>query len=182
MIRFPTCGRKTLDVVFAKDPVVNAQIDEKFESCNNCSDHRLFSFDFYISMRKPEPLHDCYYSYGSANYDEIRTYMNQNRFSPEYFTNIIRMKKEFEIYCKGIIDMFVPRITRHRQSLPLWYTSDTSNLLKRVETQRQLHQSKPTSYRKQKLSELEKLLLEEAERDKSEYQFKHFISKNEFSL
>ena len=102
VIRFPTCGRKTLDVVFAKDLVVNAQIDEKFENCYNCSDHRLVSFDFYLSMRKPKPLHDCYYSYGSANYDEIRTYMNQNPFRPECFTNINRMNKEFEIYCNGI--------------------------------------------------------------------------------
>ena len=140
MIRFPTCIRKTLDVVFAKDLVVNAQIYEKFESCYNCSDHRPVSFDFYISMRKPKPLHDCYYSY-------------------------------------GIIDMFVPQTTRHRQSLPLWYTSNTSNLLKRVETQRRLFKSKPTSYRKQKLSEMEKLLLEKAERDKLEYQYKLFSSR-----
>ena len=95
VIRFPTCGRKTLDVVFAEDLVVNAQIDEKFESCYNRSDHRPVSFDFYISMRKPKPLHDCCYSYGSANYDEIRTYMSQNPFRPECFTNINRMNKEF---------------------------------------------------------------------------------------
>ena len=73
--------------------------------------------------------------------------------------------------------MFVPRRTRHHQSLPVWYTSDTSNLLKRVETQRRLYQSKPTSYRKQELSEREKLLLEVAERDKSEYQYKLFSSR-----
>ena len=48
-------------------------------------------------------------------------------------------------------------------------------MLKRAETQRRLYQSKPTSYRKQKLSELEKLL--EAERDKSEYQYKLFSSR-----
>ena len=149
VIRFPTRGRKTLDVVFAKDLVVNAQIDEKFQSCYNCSDHRPVSFDFYISIRKPKRLHDFYYSYGSANYDETRMYMNQNPFRPECFTNINRMNKEFETYCRGIIDMFVPRRTRHRQNLPVWYTSDTSNLLKRVETQTRLYQSKPTSYRKQ---------------------------------
>ena len=103
--------------------------------------------------------------------------MNQNPFRPECFTNINRMNKEFEIYCNGIIDMFLPRRTRHRQSLPVWYTSDTANLLKRVETQRRLYQSKPTSYRKQKLSEMEKLLLEEAERNKSEYQYKVFSSR-----
>ena len=73
--------------------------------------------------------------------------------------------------------MFVPRRTRHRQSLPVWCTSDTSNMLKRVETQKRLYQSKPTSYRKQKLSEMEKLLLEEAERNKSEYQYKLFSSR-----
>ena len=138
VIRFPTCGRNTLDVVVVKDLVINAQIDEKFESCYNCSDHRPFSFDFYISMRAPKALHDCYYSYGSANYGERRTYMKQNPFRPECFTNINRMNKEFEIYCYKIIDMFVPRRTRHRQSLPVWYTSDTSNLLKHVETQRRL--------------------------------------------
>ena len=143
--KFPTCGRKTFDVVFAKDLVVNAQIDERFESCYNCSDHRPVSLDFYISMRKPTPLHDCYYSYGSANEDEIRTYMNQKAFRPECFTNINRMNKEFEIYCNWTIDMFVPRRTRNCQSLPVWYTSGRSNLLKRVETQRRLYQSKPTS-------------------------------------
>ena len=100
------------------------------------------------------------------------------------------MNEEFEIYCNGIIDMFVPRTLRHHQSLPVWYTSDTSNLLKLVETRRRLYQSKPTSYRKQKLFEMQKLLLEEADCDKSEYQyklfssgktnflFKHFISMN----
>ena len=175
--RFPTCGRKTLDVVVAKDPVVQAQIDEKFEGCYNCSDHRPVSFDFYISMRKPQPLHDCYYSYGSANYDEIRTYMSQNPFRPECFTNINRRNNEFEINCNRFIDMFVPRRTIHRHSLPVWYTSNTSNLLKRVETQRRLYQSKPTSYRKQNLSEMEKLLLEGAERDKSEYQYTLFLSR-----
>ena len=96
VIRFPACGRKTLDVVFAENLVVNAPIDEKFESCYNCSDHRPVSFDFYISRRKRKPLHDCYYSYGSANYDGIRTYMNQNPFGPECFIN--GMNKEFETY------------------------------------------------------------------------------------
>ena len=128
-------------------------------------------------MRKPKPLHDCYYNYGSANYDEIRTYMTQNPFRPECVTKFNGMNKEFEIYCNGIIDMFAPRRTRQRQSLQVWYTSDTSNLLKRVQTQRRLYQSKPTSYRKQKLSEMEKLLLEEAERDKSEYQYELFSSR-----
>ena len=83
VIKFSTYGRKALDVVFAKDLVVNRQFDEKFGSCYNCSDHRPVPFDFYISVRKPKPLHDCYYSYGSANCDEIRIYMNQNPSRPE---------------------------------------------------------------------------------------------------
>ena len=87
------------------------------------------------------------------------------------------MNKELKIYCSGIIDKFVPRRTIHRQSPPVWCTSDTSHLLKRVETQRRLYQSKLTSYRKQELSEMEKLLLEEAERDKSQYQYKLFSSR-----
>ena len=62
--------------------------------------------------------------------------------------------------------------------------------MKRLKTQRMLYSIKPTSYRKQKVLELEKIVLEEAERDKTDYQnilfsnritnflFKHFESMN----
>ena len=110
-----------------------------------------------LSIRKP--INECYYSFGSADYDAIQEYTKTHPFQPVCNTNVNRMNIEYNEYCNSIIDQIVTR-TEHRQSLPIWYSSTTSNLLKRLQTQREQYKAKPTSYRKQKLMELEKTLLE----------------------
>ena len=58
------------------------------------------------------------------------------------------MSEEINQYFEGLIDLNVPRIARHCQSLPPWITASTSNLMKRLQSQQQLLSTKLTIYRK----------------------------------
>ena len=103
--------------------------------------------NYNSSVRKP--VYECYYSFGSADYDAIQESMKTHPFQPRCDTNVNSVNIEYNEYCNSIIDQFVPR-TKHRQSLPIWYSSNTSNLLIHLQTQREQYKAKPKSYRKQK--------------------------------
>ena len=76
------------------------------------------------------------------------------------------------------IAKFFPRQTAHRQTLPSWYTRETSHLLKKLDTQRKLLKAKPTAYRKQKVKKLETEFLEASEQDRIYYQTKISETRN----
>ena len=82
----------------------------------------------------------------------------------------------------------MPRRTRRRQSLPQWVTPSTSNLMNKLRTQTRIYKLKPTSYRRNLILSLDKMVEEAVEEDRVNYQenlmstrnthliFKHFKS------
>ena len=74
--------------------------------------------------------------------------------------------------------MFVPTRTRHRQNLPPWITSESSHLLKKMQTQKRLLAAKPTSYRRNKIVELDNLVSKSCEEDRVHYQEKLFNTRD----
>ena len=74
--------------------------------------------------------------------------------------------------------MFVPTRTRHRQNIPPWITSEFSHLLKKMQTQKRLLAAKPSSYRRNKMVELENLVSKSCEEDRVHYQEKLFITRD----
>ena len=74
--------------------------------------------------------------------------------------------------------MFDPTRTIHRQNLPPWITSESSHLLKKMQTQKRLLVAKPTSYRRNKIVELENLVSKSCEEDRVHYQEKLFNTRD----
>ena len=64
----------------------------------------------------------------------------------------------------------IPQRTKHRKQLPPWIMPSTSNLTKKLKTQRELLNKKPTNYRKLKVTKLENLVTELCENDRVAYQ------------
>ena len=91
--------------------------------------------------------------------------MEEKPFEPEFSTNINKIYLEFTSQLKIILKT-TPWKTAHRQNLPVWYSSSTSYLVKKVHTLRKLWKEKPTSYRKTELIQTEQQLLNEAEKTK----------------
>ena len=69
-------------------------------------------------------------------------------FKPVYYKNINNMCEEMHDFFDKVAQATIPKKTRHRQSLSPWIKPSTSNLMKKLNTQRRLLAKKPTSYRK----------------------------------
>ena len=65
--------------------------------------------------------------------------MEQTHSLPTYLTNIDNFYEEFVEYLAKFIRKKVPLRTRHRQSLPPWIKPSTSDLLRKIETQKKAY-------------------------------------------
>ena len=83
-------------------------------------------------------------------------------FKPVCYTDINFMcKKMYDIFDK-VAQATIPKKTTHRQSLPPWITPNTSNLMKKLNTQRKLAANKQTSYRKNIVRKFQNVVTEAA--------------------
>ena len=87
--------------------------------------------------------------------DGLNDYLLKNPFEPLCYTDINNTNDELLQYLDKAIEINVPRRTRHRQRLPPWISNFTSNLMKKLNTQRILSKVKPTNYRRQQVTKLE---------------------------
>ena len=193
VIEFPTCSDNTLDVAFHRNCNLFAELDHTFSYIYDVSDHQAIHLMLECSLMEKKPVMQNYRSFGSADYDGINDYLKANPFEPICYTDINNMCEEYYQYIDKALEIFVPRRTRHRQSLPPWISSFTSHLMKKLKTQKQQLQRKPTSYRQQQVARLEDLLIRSSEQDRIDYQeqlfetrktdtiFKHLKSLNKTS-
>ena len=93
-------------------------------------------------------------------------------FKPVCYTNINNMCEEMYDFFDKVAQATITKRTRHRQSLPPWITPSTSNLMKKLNTQRKLVANKPTSYRKNIVRNFQSVVTEAAEIDWCNYQEK----------
>ena len=102
--------------------------------------------------------------------EEMLVNMSINKFEPVCHTNINSTCLELHDYFDNFIQKHIPQRTKHRQQLPTWIMPSTSNLMKKLKTQRELWNKKPTDYRKLKVTKLENLVTELCENDRVAYQ------------
>ena len=103
-------------------------------------------------------------------YKEMLVDMSINKFQPVCHTNINNTCLELHDYFDIFIQKHIPQRTKHRQQLPTWIMPSTSNLMKKLKTQRELLNRKPTNYRKLKVTKLENFITELCENDRVAYQ------------
>ena len=85
------------------------------------------------------------------------------------------MNDKFDNHLNSTEQQIIQTKTKHRQSIPLWFSQQTSHLLKRLTTHRSLFQSKTSSYCKNELQEIEQGILESSATDRLDYQNKQRI-------
>ena len=93
-------------------------------------------------------------------------------FKPVCYININNRCKEMYDFFDKVAQAIIPKRTMHRQPLPPWITPSTSNLMKKLKTQRKLVANKPTSYRKNIVRKFQNVVTEAAEIDRCNFQEK----------
>ena len=177
-IDFPTCVKNILDVAFYRNCYTSAEQDFNVSKIYDCSDHNAIMLSIECTVSEPKPYLENFRSFGNADFEGINNFINENPFEPVCHTNINKMHEEYTQYLDEIIKSFVPLRTRHRQSLPPWITSSTSNLIKKLQTKRQSCILKPTNYRRQQVKLFENLVTESSEVDRKNYQEELFRTRN----
>ena len=170
IIDVPTCGNNILDTAFYQKCHLSAELDKSFPSIYNLTDHETIRLSLENPVTETKPLIKNFRSFGNADYDAINEHLVEKHLQSICYTNINKMSEEFTRYLDGIFDLYVPKRTRHRQSLPPWISCGTSNLINKLKTQKRLLENKPTSYRKKLVLKMENQVTESTEEDRVLYQ------------
>ena len=118
IIDFPTCGNNILDTTFYQNCHLSAELNKSFPSIYTLTDHEAICLSLENPVTETKPLIQNFKKFGNVDYDAIKEHLVEKPFQSICYNNINKMSKEFTRYLDGIFDLFVPKRTRHRQSLP----------------------------------------------------------------
>ena len=124
------------------------------------SEHNAISHEVSVPMTKPKPTDERCLIFECAEHESVKEYLNHQRFRPECCQNVDRLYDDFKMYCNNIIGKKIPLKLKTSTNPPECFFPDTSNNLKRLQTQRKIHSSEPTSHRKSKILESKKMLVD----------------------
>lgn len=151
-----------LDIFLSNKPenTIQCSVDHELQkqfSVNGkaCSDHSPLRTCFEMLSNSTvfnPPDHKL--AYKRADWDGINKAIVDRPFLPYCFSNVDEVLRQWYEWIWAIIEEFIPRVTEHRSSLPPWYSSTTSNLLKRLNTLKR--NTNPTLSRIIKIKKLEK--------------------------
>ena len=175
---FPTCVNNTIDLVFQRKCIILAEKDNDFTKVYNITNHHAVKMRLECLHHQQKPIFEKYRSYGRADYQKMIDVMSTRPFSPVCHTNIDNMYSELCQYTENLIQKCVPLRTRPRQEMPPWVTPSTSNLINKLKTQKKVHLERSTAYRRNNVSKLENVVLENCEIDRLNYPEELISSRN----
>ena len=169
-VDFPTCANNAINLIFQRKCIILAEIDNDSTKVYNITNHAV-KMRLECSQHQQRPIFEKYRSYGRADYQKMIDIMSTRPFSPVCHTNIDNMYSELCQYTENSKQECVPLRTRHRQEMP----PRISNKLK---TQKKVLLERPTAYRRNNVSNLENVVLENCEIDRLNYQEELLSSRN----
>ena len=180
-VNFPTSATNILDVVFFKNCSVYAREDLNFSRIYDCTDYQHIEVTLEMGNKVLKAAIENVHSFGSGNNEKMLIDMSINKFQLFCHTNIKNTCLELHDYFDIFIQKLIPQRTKHRQKISPWIMPSTSNLMKKLKTQRELLNKKPTNYRKLKVTKLENLVTELCENDRVAYQ-KELLATRDINL
>ena len=157
---------------------MHSALDEEFTKRFNCSDHKAISLLVECPHTEMKPTLRTLRSFGRADYSEVSKMIKITDFKAVCYTNINNMCEEIYNFFDKVAQATIPKRTKHRQSLQPWITPSTSNLMKKLNTQRKLVAYKPASYRKNIVRKFQNVVTEAAEKDRCNYQEKKLSTRD----
>ena len=139
------------------------------------SDHDPFQLKlnasdwFKVGKLKLEKRDFSIFSYNEADCKHIEAQIEAHPFLLYCYTNVDVMVDLWYEWLFNIFEENIPMKTKHRLSLPPWVSKETSNFIKRRNTQKKTVQRKPSESNQTKLTLLQNLLTEQLNNDQRAY-------------
>ena len=172
-----------LDVILANNPdqIVKTDLDTDLYNCyalngKPCADHLPVSVTvnaFHSELYIP---HLVKYAFKKADWDELNKAIVDSPFNPYCFSNLDFLVKKWYEWIFSLIDHFIPKVTRHRSTLPPWVSSRTSHLMKKLATKKKQWVS-PVLSKLLKLKKMERQIKEATNEDLKMFETEIFQSR-----
>ena len=172
-----------LDVILANNPdqIVKTDLDTDLYNCyalngKPFADHLPASVTvnaFHSELYIP---HQVKYAFKKADWDELNKAIVDSPFNPYCFSNLDFLVKKWYEWIFSLIDHFIPKVTRHRSTLPPWVSSRTSHLMKKLATKKKQWVS-PVLSKLLKLKKMERQIKEATNEDLKMFETEIFQSR-----
>ena len=133
-------------------------IKSAFLNGNFSSDHDPFSifFDMQNPSDKTTPTHAS--SYSKVDFNKVNKYITGNPFSPYCYNICDKLLETWYEWLHKIMLATIPIGTNHTSSLPIWVTSPTFCIIRKLESLQRKLNSEPSPALKNKVRSLEDLV------------------------
>ena len=139
-VNFHTASSGILDLFLVSDnvQVVNV-VSIEDSNISKLSNHYPFEVQFSVKI-SDLLLRSCVtqqiYSFCSENYGELSKYITENNIFSYCWSNPNKILELWYEWLDCALEVYIPKRTMHRSSLPPWISKETSHLIKCLKTAR----------------------------------------------
>ena len=102
------------------------------------SDHDPFSIFFDMQTPSVKATQTHTFSYSGVDFNKVNKYIIENPFSPYCHSNCDKFLETWYEWLHEIMPATSPICTNHRSSLPIWVTSSTSCIIRKLKSTTQI--------------------------------------------
>ena len=142
------------------------------------SDHDPFSI--FVDMQSPSvkttQTHD--FSYSRVDFKKVNKYVTENPLSQHCYSNCDKLLETWYEWLHEIMLATIPIRTNHRSSLPIWVTSPTPCIIRKLKYLQRKLNSEPSPALRNKVRSLEDLVASKINEDLMLYEESFFKSRH----
>ena len=155
---------KSLNILLNNKPqfFTSVKLDNRLSkvfSSDHLPLHAKVSFDYRpVDKKTPvtkQKLDFGIFAYKKANWEEVNEFIRQHPFQPFCLSNVELMLDHWYEWLYEILQDLLPITTKHRSELAPWVGSNSSNLIKKLNTLQLKDLRKPTPSNKGKIENLQ---------------------------
>ena len=129
------------------------------------SDHDPFSIFFDMQTPPLELTKTHAFSYSRVDFNKVNKYIIENFFSPYCYSNCEKLLETRYEWLREIILATIPIRTNQRSSFPIWVTSPTSCIIRKLKSLQRKLNSEPSPALRNKVRSLEDLVASKINED-----------------
>ena len=99
-----------------------------------CSDHSAYWTNLECTTPSANKPPKIVYAFKKADFKKLNDSIIKNPFTPFCYSNVDHLVHSWYEWIRNLIDKNIPRITKHRATLPPWISNATCHLLKQLQT------------------------------------------------
>ena len=142
-LNFSNIAKRQLDVVLVNtlDPIISCDLDNNLSSKYStnqkpCSDHIPICTYLSTFIHPRASARDAKFAFKRANWEHLNEQIMKSLFDPYCYSNVNVLVQKWYKWINKILEANIPKVTRHRASLPPWVTPSASHLIKKLETKK----------------------------------------------